>query len=51
MGMCAKTDCPYLHKKVNEKTKICLDFLRGYCALADKVTFIVYSIAIINSFV
>ncbi|KAJ2944379.1 hypothetical protein O0L34_g18381 [Tuta absoluta] len=30
-GMCTREDCPYLHVKLNEKTKICLDFLKGYC--------------------
>lgn len=37
LGECAKDDCPYLHKKVNEKTAICHDFLRGYCPKAEKV--------------
>lgn len=37
LGMCAKTDCPYLHKKVNDKTEICVDFLRGFCAKAEEV--------------
>lgn len=37
-GLCVKTDCLFLHKKVNENAGICTDFLRGYCELATKVS-------------
>lgn len=36
-GLCHKDDCPYLHKKVNDQTEICVDFLRGYCEKAEEV--------------
>lgn len=42
LGQCAKSDCQYLHKKVNDKTAICHDFLRGYCPKAEKVKLNVY---------
>lgn len=38
--MCFKSDCPYLHKKVNERTEICVDFLRGFCEKAEQVRFV-----------
>lgn len=37
-GLCHKQrDCLYLHKKLTDDTKLCADFLKGYCSLADKV--------------
>lgn len=37
-GLCQKQgDCLYLHKKLSDDTKLCAEFLRGYCPLADKV--------------
>lgn len=37
-GLCNKTnDCLYLHKKLTDDTKLCAEFLKGYCPLADKV--------------
>lgn len=38
-GLCVRDDCPYLHKKLNEKAQICLEFQRGFCELADKVSY------------
>lgn len=37
LGMCNKNNCPYLHKKVSDKTDICEDFLKGFCEKAEKV--------------
>lgn len=36
-GVCVRNDCPYLHKKLSDNAEVCIDFLRGYCKLADKV--------------
>lgn len=37
-GLCQKQrECLYLHKKLTDDTKLCAEFLRGYCSLADKV--------------
>lgn len=36
-GCCTTIDCPYLHKKINKKVDICPEFLKGFCALAEKV--------------
>lgn len=36
-GICVRNKCPYLHKKLSNNAEICMDFLRGYCDLADKV--------------
>lgn len=51
-GMCSKSkdDCPYLHKKLSDSTKLCTEFLKGYCPLADKVsdTVFIESVAIIT---
>lgn len=37
-GLCQKQrECLYLHKKLNDDTKLCVEFLKGYCPKADKV--------------
>lgn len=37
-GLCQKhRECLYLHKKLNDDTKLCTEFLKGYCPKADKV--------------
>lgn len=39
-GLCQKQrDCLYLHKKLTDDTKLCLEFVRGYCPRAEKVEF------------
>lgn len=30
-GACSKTDCPYLHVKLDPSARICEAFLRGWC--------------------
>lgn len=37
-GLCAKSkeECLYLHKKLTDGTKLCVEFVKGYCPLADK---------------
>ncbi|CAG9799500.1 unnamed protein product [Chironomus riparius] len=37
-GQCLKTkeNCLYLHKKLTDGTKLCVEFVKGYCPLADK---------------
>ena len=37
LGECTKDDCPYRHVNVSEDADVCQDFLKGYCALDDKV--------------
>jgi hypothetical protein len=38
-GLCQKTgECLYLHKKLDDDTKLCAEFLRGYCPAAEKVS-------------
>lgn len=38
-GLCQKQgDCRYLHKKLTDDTKLCAEFIKGYCPLAGKVT-------------
>lgn len=39
-GLCGKTkeECYYLHKKLTDGTKLCVEFVKGYCPLADKVS-------------
>lgn len=38
-GQCVKSmdECLYLHKKLTDGTKLCTEFVKGYCQLADKV--------------
>lgn len=37
-GLCQKQrKCLYLHKKLTDDTKLCAEFIKGYCPLADKV--------------
>lgn len=36
-GVCVRNDCPYLHKKLSNEAELCIDFLRGFCQLAEKV--------------
>ena len=37
-GLCQKQrECIYLHKKLSDDTKLCAEFIKGYCPLADKV--------------
>jgi hypothetical protein len=37
-GLCQKQrDCLYLHKKLTDDTKLCVEFVKGYCPRADKV--------------
>lgn len=37
-GLCKKQrDCLYLHKKLTEDTKLCAEFIKGYCPLSEKV--------------
>lgn len=31
-----REDCPYLHKKLSAKAEVCVDFLKGFCKLAEK---------------
>lgn len=42
-GACIKSkdECLYLHKKVSDGTKLCAEFLKGYCPLAEKVSRII----------
>ena len=38
-GLCQKScDCLYLHKKLTDDTKLCAEFLRGYCPEGEKVS-------------
>jgi hypothetical protein len=41
-GLCSKSkdECLYLHKKLSDGTKLCADFAKGYCQLADQVIII-----------
>lgn len=45
-GQCLKTreNCLYLHKKLTDGTKLCVEFVKGYCPLADKVSSLKYSL-------
>jgi hypothetical protein len=38
-GLCQKNrECLYLHKKLDDDTKLCAEFLKGYCPAAEKVS-------------
>jgi len=34
---CNRDDCPYSHVNVAKDAKICLEFLKGFCAEGDLV--------------
>jgi hypothetical protein len=41
-GLCQKQrECLYLHKKMADGTKLCAEFLKGYCPLADEVEYFI----------
>jgi hypothetical protein len=50
-GLCQKQrECLYLHKKMSDDTKLCAEFLRGYCPKADKVKLNFYFFAFLLNF-
>lgn len=51
-GLCQKQrECLYLHKKLTDDTKLCAEFIKGYCPLADKVNaFSIFLLSFYNIF-
>lgn len=47
-GNCQKQrECLYLHKKQTDNLKLCAEFVKGYCPLADKVNALSHSFSFI----